>query len=195
MSKKCYRYFGGFLSAQETWLNKMAEKGFRLIRTGKMLYEFEPCEPGQVTYCVEFIGQKSKEGAAEYHDFLEDMGYQVFYKNINLNYSVGKVRLRPWAEAGGRIATNSTTYNRELLIVEKENDGKEFKLHTTYEDRKAYLKMLRNPYLFMFLLFAAMGILMQNWVWGIFAVPLLVPVVFYQMELLKLKKQAKSKEW
>ena len=36
----------------------------------------------------------------------------------------GKVRLRPWAEKGGRIATNATTFNRELLIVEKDNDGK-----------------------------------------------------------------------
>ena len=66
------------------------------------------------------------------------MGYSVFYKNINLNYSVGKVRWRPWAEIGGRIATNTTTFNRELLIVEKENDGKPFELHTSYEDRANY---------------------------------------------------------
>lgn len=194
MNKKCYRFFGGFLSAQENWLNKMAEKGYRLVRTGKLLYEFEQCESGQVRYCVEFIGQKSKDGAAEYHDFLEDMGYKVFYKNINLNYSVGKVRLRPWAEKGGRIATNATTYNRELLIVEKENDGKSFELHTTYEDRERYCRTLRNPYLCLFVLLAASGVLMQSWIWGIFAVPCLVPVFFYQMELLRLKKQAKLKE-
>ena len=101
----------------------MAEKGYRLIRTGKLLYEFEKCKPGQVQYCVEFIGQKSKANAEDYHDFLEEMGYSVFYKNINLNYSVGKIRWRPWAEIGGRVATNTTTFNRELLIVEKENDG------------------------------------------------------------------------
>ena len=53
-----------------------------------------------------------------------DIPYSI--KNINLNYSVGKVRWRPWAEIGGRIATNTTTFNRELLIVEKENDGKPF---------------------------------------------------------------------
>ena len=41
MSKKCYRFFGGLLTAQEHWLNKMSEKGYRLIRTEKMLYEFE----------------------------------------------------------------------------------------------------------------------------------------------------------
>ena len=39
MSKKCYRFFGGLLTVQKNWLNKMAEKGYRLIRTGKLLYE------------------------------------------------------------------------------------------------------------------------------------------------------------
>ena len=63
MSKKCYRFFGGLLTVQKNWLNKMAEKGYRLIRTGKLLYEFEKCKPGQVQYCVEFIGQKSKANA------------------------------------------------------------------------------------------------------------------------------------
>ena len=60
MSKKYYRFFGGLLTAQEHWLNKMSEKGYRLIRAEKMLYEFEECKPDQVKYCVEFIGQKSK---------------------------------------------------------------------------------------------------------------------------------------
>ena len=110
MSKKCYRFFGGLLTAQEHWLNKMSEKGYRLIRAEKMLYEFEACKPDQVKYCVEFIAQKSKANASDYHEFLEGMGYKVFYKNINLNYSVGKVRLRPWAEKGGRIATNVQLY-------------------------------------------------------------------------------------
>ena len=33
MSKKCYRFFGGLLNTQEKWLNKMSEKGYRLVRT------------------------------------------------------------------------------------------------------------------------------------------------------------------
>ena len=45
MSKKCYRFFGGLLNAQAKWLNKMSEKGYRLVRTGRMLYEFEKCNP------------------------------------------------------------------------------------------------------------------------------------------------------
>lgn len=158
MSKKCYRFFGGLLNAQAKWLNKMSEKGYRLVRTGRVLYEFEECSPDEVTYCVEFIGEKSKENATDYAVFLEDMGYKVFFKNINLNYSVGKVRLRPWAEMGGRIATNATTFNRELLIVEKSNDGKPFELHTSYADKEKYYRNLRNPWLFLLLLFALFAI-------------------------------------
>ena len=70
MSKKCYRYFGGLLNTQAKWLNKMAEKGYRLVRTGKLLYEFEKCKPDEVTYCVEFIGEKSKESSIDYANFL-----------------------------------------------------------------------------------------------------------------------------
>lgn len=53
MRKKCYHFFGGLLNAQANWLNKMSEKGYRLIRAGKMLYEFEECKPNEVKYCVE----------------------------------------------------------------------------------------------------------------------------------------------
>ena len=162
MSKKCYRFFGGLLNAQAKWLNKMSEKGYRLVRTGRVLYEFEECSPDEVTYCVEFIGEKSKENATDYADFLEDMGYKVFFKNINLNYSVGKVRLRPWAEMGGCIATNATTFNRELLIVEKSNDGKPFELHTSYADKEKYYRNLRNPWLFLLLLFALFAIIKHS---------------------------------
>ena len=108
MRKKCYRFFGGLLIAQANWLNKMSEKGYRLVQTGKMLYEFEECKPNQVKYYVELIGHKTKDDAKDYYDFLEGMDYKVFYKNINLNYSIGKIRWRPWAEKGGQIATNSS---------------------------------------------------------------------------------------
>lgn len=195
MSKKIYRFFGGLLTAQENWLNKMSEKGYRLIRTGKLLYEFEECKPDQVKYCVEFIGQKSKDNARDYHNFLEEMGYKVFYKNINLNYSVGKVRWRPWAEKGGRIATNATTFNRELLIVEKENDGKLFELHTSYEDKESYYSNLRNPWLLMLLMFAVFTIVNYSIIFGMLALIFLIPVIGYQSQIMKIRREAKTKEW
>ena len=195
MSKKYYRFFGGLLTAQANWLNKMSEKGYRLIRTGKMLYEFEECKPNQVIYCVEFIGQKSKDNAKDYHNFLEDMGYKVFYKSINLNYSIGKVRWRPWAEKGGRIATNATTFNRELLIVEKANDGKPFELHTSYEDKESYYSNLRNPWLLMVLMFAIFTVANRSIVLGMLTLILLIPVLVYQAEIMKNRHEAKTKEW
>ena len=82
-------------------------------------------------YAVDFVADKSKKDSQGYKEFLEGCGYKVFYKNINVSYSIGKVRFRPWAEGSGKMATNATTFNKELLIVEKENDGKPFELHTT----------------------------------------------------------------
>ncbi|MFB2021967.1 DUF2812 domain-containing protein [Pseudoflavonifractor sp. P01025] len=194
MSKRCYRFFGGLLRTQTNWLNKMASEGFRLVRTGKLLYEFESCEPNKYEYCLEFIGEKSQQGAEEYKKFLEDIGYHVFYKNINLNYSIGKVRVRPWAEKGGRIATNSTTFNKELLIVEKVKDGKPFELHTTNEDRAQYIKQLRNPWLSFGLIFLVCGFLMKSIILAILAVASLIPVILYQVEISKLEKDAITRE-
>ncbi len=190
-----YRFFGGCLASQASWLNKMSDKGLRLIRTEKLLYEFEKCEAGQYRYQVEFIGQKSWESAEDYVGFLEDFGYRVFFKNANLNYSVGKLQYRPWAEKGGRLAASSTTFGRELLIVEKENDGKGFELHTTYEDKLTYCKNLRRPWLFLFLVCAVLAIAARSPVWGILAAAALIAIAFYQAELHRLKKFAETKEW
>ena len=195
MSKKYYRFFGGLLTAQENWLNKMSEKGYRLVRTGKLLYEFEECKPGQVKYCVEFIAQNSKNNAKDYHDFLEEMGYSVFYKNINLNYSVGRVRWRPWAEKGGRIATNAATFNRELLIVEKENDGNPFELHTSYEDKENYYSNLRDPWFLLLLMFAVFAVVNRSVILGAAALIFLIPVIVYQSQIMKNRREARTKEW
>ena len=194
MSRKCYRFYGGLIASQERWLNKMAKSGYRLIRTGKLLYEFEECKPEQYQYCVEFIGQKSKESAAGYARFLEDCGYRVFFKNINLNGNLGKAVVRPWAEQGGRIATNSTTLNRELMIVEKEDDGKLFELHTTYEDKQEYYKNMRRPWIFIFIVSAILGTVTRMLVWGVFAVVSLIALAVFWLELGKLKKEADIKE-
>ena len=98
--KRQYQFFGGLLNAQEKWLNKMAGKGYRLVRAGKSLY-----------------------------------------------------------------------------------------------DRQNYYKTIRKPYLFMFIISTVPGIAMQTWVWGAFAASFLVPLAFYQIEIMEQRKQSKSKEW
>ena len=194
MVKKVNRFFGASTEIQAKWLNHMASDGWRLIRTGKMSYEFESCDPGKVQYAVEFIADKSQKNAEDYKAFLEGCGYKVWYKNANLSYSVGKVRWRPWAEAGGQITTSWTTYNKELLIVEKENDGKPFELHTTFDDKIGFLKKWRNVWLTYTAMFFLMGILflfqtpIASIVFGGLGLLSLIPVVLYQVQIRKIKK-------
>ena len=84
MIKKCYRFFGNRAARQQKWLNAMSHEGYRLIGTGKISYE------------------------------LEEKGYKVFYKNINLNYSIGKYAGGPLqantAESPRRPATSTRNY-------------------------------------------------------------------------------------
>lgn len=195
MNKKCCRFFAGMMGAQSRWLNKMADNGYRLVRTDKLLYEFEPCEPGKYEYCVEYIGGMTSRKAEEYKEFLEDLGYCVFYKNINLNYSAGKVYLRPWAEKGGLVGTGNTTLNKELLIIGKKKDGHPFELHTTYEDRIRYTKSVRNPWLCMTAMFLLFFLLRRTIVFGILTALFLIPTVLFQAEIVRLAKASKTKEW
>lgn len=96
----------------------MSHEGYRLIGTGKISYEFERCRPDEYRYCVESVTHLSYQDEKAYRNSLEEKGYKVFYKNINLNYSIGKVRWRPFAGKYGRIATSPGNFDKELLIVE-----------------------------------------------------------------------------
>ncbi len=194
MTKKVNRYFGGLTKKQAAWLNQMAAEGWHLMDTGKLTYEFESCDPGKYQYAVEFIADKSRKNAEDYKAFLEGCGYKVWYKNANLSYSVGKVRWRPWAEAGGQITTSWTTYNKELLIVEKENDGKPFQLHTTTADRIRFLQKWRNVWLTYTAMFILMGVVfvfqapIASAVLGGIGLLSLIPVILYQIQIGKMKK-------
>lgn len=187
--EKRYRYFWTLLAAQSRWLNRMADRGLRLSRTEKLLYEFQPCAPGQYRYCVEFVAHLSREKAEDYARFLEDCGYRTWFKNANLDWNVGKVVGRPWAEPGGRLASNATTYNRELLIVEKENDGKPFRLHTALEDQIRYRKAQRRPALFLLAVMVPLAALTRSWPAVLFAALALAVLIRHQLALAGLKKQ------
>lgn len=192
--EKRYRYFWTLLGIQARWLDKMSDRGLRLVRTEKLLYEFEPCAPGEYRYCVEFVAHLSRDKAEDYGRFLEDCGYRVWFKNANLDWNVGKVEVRPWAEPGGRLASNATTYNRELLIVEKKNDGKPFQLHSSNEDKTRYYRAQRRPALFLFVIMAPLAVVLRSWPAGIFAVLALAMLLRCQLALAKLKRQGSLTE-
>ena len=201
--KMYYRFFGGFLDTQENWLNQMANRGYRLIRTGKISYEFEECQPGAVQYAVEFVAHQSYQKEKEYRAFLEEIGYRVFYKNANLNYSVAKIKWRPYGRGMGQISTNPGSYNKELLIVEKKNDGKPFELHTTHADKSSHYKPLRNTWVsiaMMFLAFAAWSCMskgvmaLEGMVFGGLGLASVWPVCKYQKRMAYYAAYAKTEE-
>lgn len=172
----------------------MADRGLRLADTGRSWYEFEESAQ-RMRYAVEFVGHLSRERAEDYRRFLEDAGYRVFVKNINLNWNVGKVEYRPWADKGGRLASSRTTYNRELFLVEKPDDGTPFRLHTTYEDKISYYRAMRRPWLFLLLVFGAMGAAMRAPAALFFAGLGLAGSVYVSVQLGGLKRAAKTEEW
>ena len=114
------------LKAQAKWLNKMALRGWRLADTGKLDYSFIPCEPGAYQYAVDFVGNLSRAHGDDYAAFLSGFGYKTWFKNVNLQWSRGKVRWNPAGEPGARIISDRTNLDRELLIVERRAEPGEF---------------------------------------------------------------------
>lgn len=206
MSKTVFRYFFDFLDGQEKWLNSMAERGCRLKKCGKITYTFDVCKPGEYEYAVEFAGDKSYSKAEDYREYLEGMGFRTFTKNINLNFSYGKVRWRPYAKGMGQIATSPGGFNRELLIVEKKRDGKPFEMHTDVHDKLDAYKSVRRAYfwavLIMFGLVAATFIpnmstlsVAMTWVLraavAVVGILLIIPTVKYSLLVNRLRNENK----
>ena len=189
MKKSVRKFFWLFFTSQEQWLNKMSDEGWRLVGTTISGYEFEECEKGKYRYKVAYIAQRSKESAEEYVKALEVCGYRVWFKNANLNYSAGKAEYRPWAEEGGRIATDKTTLHKELLIIEKENDGTAFSLCATFEQRYESYSRLRLWGIIGLILALILAIVGKSIAWGILAVLPLVWTVLFHSEIRKLKKE------
>ena len=193
------RFFAGFMRSQERWLNSMADKGYRLVKTGKLEYTFDECEPGKYRYAVEYVGDKSLEEEETYKAFLEDMGYTVFYKNINLNFSTNKLVYRPWANKGGRISTTGSTLFKELLIVEKENDGTDFQLHTEKEDLIQYYRILSHPWYFAVFLCLALTVIYWPNVFpvalcGFLTILFALPIIIMEYKIHKIKKEKELEE-
>ena len=191
MRKRVKKFFWVFLTSQEQWLNKMAEEGWRLTGTSISGYEFEACEKGKYRYKAVYIANLSRESAEAYVKSLEECGYRVLYKNANLNYSTGKAEYRPWAEEGGRVATGKTTLHKELLLIEKENDGTGFSLCPAFEQRYAAYSRLRLWGIIGLVAALLLAIAGKSIAWGIVAVLPFVWAVLFHLEIRKLKKSIK----
>lgn len=141
---KKYRYFWGFLELEKRWLNKMARKGWRLKKVNCHNYEFIKSTE-KFNYDVDILWDKSIDEINKYIDFLHEMGHRTFRDSLNLNFSIARIKYRAGRSILGHFDTNKGNLNRELLIVEKEN---EISLYTLNNDLYKYYKNRRNMYLF-----------------------------------------------
>ena len=190
-------YFGPMLKAQAKWLNKMALRGWRLADTGKLDYSFIPCEPGAYQYAVDFVGNLSRAHGDDYAAFLSGFGYKTWFKNVNLQWSRGKVRWNPAGEPGARIISDRTNLDRELLIVERRAEPGEFRLYTSAEDEIEVLRDMRRRSLYPVLIFAALGVLalalgltlVQSLACWVFVAIYAVPCAAYTLRIAHLKRE------
>ena len=188
------------LRAQAKWLNKMVSLGWRLADTGKLDYTFVPCEPGEYQYAVDFVGNLSRAHGDDYAAFLSGFGYRTWFKNVNLQWSRGKVRWNPAGEPGARISSDRTNLDREILIVERRAEPDEFRLYMVEEEIDV-LRDMRRRSLYPAVIFAALGALalalrictpVQSLVFWVFAAVFAIPCAAYTFRIARMRRSAPS---
>ncbi|WP_326909739.1 DUF2812 domain-containing protein [Sedimentibacter sp. MB31-C6] len=205
---RVFKYFFDFVDGQEHWLNKMSQKGYRLVKCGKLIYEFEKCTPNKYEYAVELVGQMSEQKRREYQDLFKELEYKVFTKNLNLNFSIGKIRYRPWGIGSGQITTSPGSYNKELLIVETPKTEKKIQIHSDLEDKLLAYQNVINALLYAII--AMIVLIVVSFVYNkqvivevlwvirviliVFAVMWIVPLVKLTLKKSRLKGESKISE-
>lgn len=160
MATRRYRFFLDPILGQEKWLNEMASKGFRLVRLSNWGYFFEECAPKEYTYIVDIVADKSKREASEYIDFLEELGLVVFKKNINYGkLSLGYGRMRFYGKKGISFGTAPGNVNKELLIIEKKNDGLELNTYSSVTEKITFYENVQRSFLTADVIFALLLLL------------------------------------
>lgn len=154
-----FKLFMNPVEGQAHWLNEQAKNGWKLSKVGRLFYEFEPSNPGEYQYAVDYIGNKSNQERIKYEEFISEMNITYYEKPINLgHFSIGKVKYRPFADKGGKIATSRGMINRELLILEKKNDGEPFAIYSNITDKIEALKERRKPHIYFIVFTLLMGL-------------------------------------
>lgn len=190
MKKRVYKCFLNVIKGQENWLNQMAESGYRLTKTHLFYYEFEPCQPNEYSYRVQFVADKSYAELLDYKQFLKDLGIQTFSNNINMGkLSFSEIRLRPYVKGWGLLATSPGTINKELLILEKKRTNQPFNIYTTAEDIIQHYKMIRRAYLSTALIVLIAYLYSQNAIFALFVIPITFIILYYSKLIYQTKKE------
>ena len=119
---------------EEQWLQEMAAQGQALIHYKWVHYVFEPCEPGEYLYRVEFLEHMAYRPESRlYLQFLEDMDIECVGTWMH------------WA------------------VLRKKNSGEPFQILTDYDSRIRQCRKACHWYM-VFFLFELAILLLEAWV-------------------------------
>lgn len=150
---KKVKLFKDPISDIKVWLNHMADQGYRLVGVKNFIYNFERSNK-RYYYETQFIGNNPTGENKDYVAMLKESGKKIYRAPINqANLTLIKFRLRPLAHGSGKFANKLGDYNKEILIVESEEEEE---LLTNYADLASQYKENRNGYLQGFLLLAVL---------------------------------------
>ena len=65
------------IEGREKYLNHIANEGYRLVKSGSIIHEFEKTN-SNYRYAVEYIGYMSNKERKNYTEFLNSMNLKVF---------------------------------------------------------------------------------------------------------------------
>ena len=164
---KKFKLFLNPIESRDRWINRIADKGYRLNSISGLgtLYEFIETDR-KYEYKAQYIGDMSNSERLEYESFLRDANYKFWNVQINLGQaSIGRVKIRPYARGTGKIATSPGMINKEILVIEKLVSDGEFKLFTDVQSSISDLKMRRRAYIYLLSIisfFTVLGIYFNN---------------------------------
>ena len=133
---------------QEKWLNKMAQRGLRLLSVNYTTYEFESCQPGEYEYHIEVVKGKTKEEILERQKYLARRGIKSIPKSISNNRSMNQAKGHSIGSGSDQIVMVPDLKLPELLILERTKDSEEFEMRSDTAFRSKYYQRLRTKVMF-----------------------------------------------
>jgi len=96
MSIAIWKLFADF-EKEEAWLNEKAAQGLAFTHYSFLRYTFEPCEPGEYTYRVQYMEKgRWHPDSVNFLQFVEDSGVEVVSRYVNWVFLRKKTAERPF---------------------------------------------------------------------------------------------------
>lgn len=149
------------IEGREEYLNHIASEGYRLVKSGSIIHEFEKTNSDH-RYAVEYIGYMNNKERKKYTEFLNGMNLKVFTAPLNIGkLSFGNIKLRPYNSPKSMIATSPGMINKEILIIETDG-SKEIPIFSDRDSKNLDINRRKSPYyylLFISVLLIVLGLL------------------------------------